>query len=57
MEISGNYYKVAFMIRVKPNKIRFNNSNPDFWVLNGDFGEIRPYRLLIKQVNGPYNYI
>ena len=51
MEINGNSYKVAFMLRVKPSKIRFNRQKPDYWVLNGDFAELRPYRLLIKQVN------
>jgi hypothetical protein len=54
MEISVNFYKVAFMLRVKPSKIRFNRQKPDYWVLNGDFAELRPYRLLIKQVNNQY---
>ena len=52
MEVNGHYYRVAFMLRVKPDKIRFSNSQKDYWVLNagnGDFSEIRPYRFLIKK--------
>ena len=48
MNINGHNYKAAFMLRVKPDKIRFSNSQPDYWVVNGDFAELRPYRLLIK---------
>ena len=42
------------MLRVKPDKIRYSNSQPDYWVLNagnGDFSEMRPYRFLIKKVS------
>ena len=52
LEVKNHKYKVAFMLRVKPDKIRY--SNPDIWVLNGgngDFSEIRPYRFLIKKVS------
>jgi hypothetical protein len=54
MEVNGHYYRVAFMLRVKPDKIRFSNSQKDYWVLNagnGDFSEIRPYRFLIKKAS------
>ena len=54
MEVNGHYYRVAFMLRVKPDKIRFSNSKKDYWVLNGgngDFSEIRPYRFLIKKAS------
>ena len=53
IEVNGYYYKVAFMLRVKPDKIRYSSSRDDYWVLNagdGDFSEIRPYRFLIKKV-------
>ena len=50
MKIQGKKYKVGFMLRVKPDKIRFPSSQPNFWVLNGDFSELRPYRLLIKKI-------
>ena len=53
IEVNGYRYRVAFMLRVKPDKIRYSNSQPDYWVLNagnGDFSEMRPYRFLIKRV-------
>ena len=48
MNINGHNYRAAFMLRVKPDRIRYSSSQPDYWVLNGDFSELRPYRLLIK---------
>ena len=39
------------MLRVNPEKIRVPVGRPDFWVLNGNPDEIRPYRILIKKVN------
>ena len=51
MKVKGHSYKVAFMLRVKPDKIRYSSSQPNYWVVNGDFSELRPYRLLIKPIN------
>ena len=48
MNINGHNYKAAFMLRVKPDRLRYSSSRPDYWVVNGDFSELRPYRLLIK---------
>ena len=48
MNINGHNYKAAFMLRVKPDKIRISSSTTNYWVVNGDFAELRPYRLLIK---------
>ena len=48
MNINGHNYRAAFMLRVKPDRLRYSNSQPDYWVVNGDFSELRPYRLLIK---------
>ena len=49
-EINGKKYKMAFMLRVKPDKIRFNNEYPNEWVLNEKTtDEIRPYRILLKE--------
>ena len=39
------------MLRVKPDKIRCPKTHKNYWVLNGNFSELRPYRLLIKRVN------
>ena len=51
--VNGFAYKVGFMLRVKPDKIRYSSSCPSYWVLNagdGNFSEMRPYRFLIKKV-------
>ena len=52
IDVNGFKYKVAFMLRVKPDKIRYGAECPNYWVLNagnGDFSEMRPYRFLIKK--------
>ena len=49
MEIEGVYYKIGFMLRVNPKKIRCPQAQKNYWVLNGNFDEIRPYRILVKQ--------
>ena len=46
----GKKYKIAFMTRVHPKKIRIPEKKPDYWVINGTDNEIRPYRILIKEV-------
>ena len=48
MTINGHNYQAGFMLRVHPQKVRISSSNPTYWVINGDFSELRPYRLLIK---------
>ena len=48
----GNYYqdyKCVFMCRVNPKTVRIAHSRPEYWVVNGNPNEIRPYRLLIKK--------
>ena len=49
-DYDGKQYKIAFMTRVKPEKIRIPENNEDCWVINGTDNEIRPYRILIKEV-------
>ena len=49
--INGHNYIMGFMIRVKPDKIRYYKYKNDYWVLNGDISEMRPYRILIKEKN------
>ena len=46
-----NGYKCVLMCRVNPDKIRIPQNENNYWILNGDFNEIRPYRLLIKKIN------
>ncbi len=43
--------RIVFQCRVNPDKIRQSRRHPDYWILNGNGQEIRPYRLLIKQEN------
>ena len=38
---------MGFMMRVKPDKIRISQSEPDYWVLNGTTDEMRPYRIMM----------
>ena len=46
----GKNYQIGFMTRVYPQKIRIPAEKQDFWVINGTDNEIRPYRILIKEV-------
>ena len=47
---NGKKYKMGFMMRVKPDKIRYSNSMKDYWVLDGNTEQLRPYGILIKEV-------
>ena len=54
-------FRIVFMLRVNPYKIRISQNEPDYWVFEGDYlqdktvrkfdDEVRPYRILIKQIN------
>ena len=48
---NGVKYKMGFMLRVKPDKIRIPQSNNQVWVVNGISEEIRPYGILLKRIN------
>lgn len=48
IRIGYNLYKVVFMCRVKPDKIRSPNEFKELWILNSDSLEIRQYRILVK---------
>ena len=48
--INRKYYKMGFMMRVKPDKIRISNANKYYWVLDGTTDEMRPYRIMLKEV-------
>ena len=49
--VNGKTYKMGFMMRVKPDKIRYSKNKPDYWVLNGTKDEMRPYRIMLKECN------
>ena len=51
--INGKKYVIALMVRVKPDKIRCPNGDDnlnDIWVLNSSNDEVRPYRILFKEI-------
>ena len=47
--INGKRYKMAFMLRVKPDRIRTSKEAPLEWILDGTTNEMRPYRILLKE--------
>ena len=47
--VEGKKFMMGFMMRVKPDKIRYSNNKKEFWVLNGTTDEMRPYRILVKE--------
>ena len=49
IDVDGDNYKVGFMVRVKPDKIRVSEKNKNIWVVNGNDNELRPYGILIKK--------
>ena len=48
--MGGVRYKVLLMCRVNPKKIRQPEGFKNCWILNSTPLEIRPYRILIKQI-------
>ena len=43
-------YKIGFMVRVNPKKIRVSARNTDIWIVDGKVDDIRPYRILVKEI-------
>ena len=50
VNFKGKRYKIAFMTRVHPKQIRCPEEKQEYWVINGTDNEVRPYRILIKEV-------
>ena len=48
--IFGRPHKIGIMCRVNPKKIRCPKENENYWFINGTDNEIRPYRILIKEI-------
>ena len=46
----GKNYKIGLMNRVRPDRIRCPEEKTDYWVINGTDNEVRPYRILIKEI-------
>ena len=50
IDVNDRKYKIVLMVRVKPDAIRQCKENNNYWIFNGTFNEIRPYRILFKEV-------
>ncbi len=48
IDFNGINYKVGFIVKLKPDKIRLQKTNKDLWVIKGNNNEIRPYVLFKK---------
>ena len=44
-------YRIVFQCRVNTETFRQSSIRPDYWILKGDGQEIRPYRILIKELD------
>ena len=49
IKVNGENYKVGFMVRVRPDKIRASEKNKKIWILSGNYSDLRPYGILLKQ--------
>ena len=47
---TNKQYLVGFMMRVKPDKIRYSNSKKNYWVLDRTKEQMRPYRIMVKEI-------
>ena len=50
VDINNKKYYAVLMVRVKPKAIRCPKTMESYWVVNGTTDEIRPYRILYKEV-------
>ena len=51
----GNEYKIVFMCRVCPEKVRISRAEPDYYVLDPNKDCIRPYRILLRDTRNIRN--
>ena len=49
-DIYNKKYKTVLMVRIKPKAIRKCKCMEDLLVVNGTCNEVRPYRILFKEV-------
>ena len=47
-------YKLVIMVRVNPSYLRIPSTQTDYWIVDGNTNQLRPYRLLIKDINNQY---
>ena len=50
LNIGGFEYKIMFMCRVNPSKIRQPENFQDCWILYPTPDEVRPYKILVKKI-------
>ena len=50
VDINNKKYYAVLMVRVKPKAIRCPKTMDSYWIVNGATDEIRPYRILYKEV-------
>ena len=60
VRFNGQNFKLVFMCRVNPKKVRISNNCNDYWIVSGEplnsnvlnrhDNEIRPYRILLKKI-------
>ena len=49
-------YNIIIMVRVNTKYIREPESAQDYWIVDGNSNQLRPYRLLIKEITGYRRY-
>ena len=49
INICNEDYIIVLMVRIKSSSIRCCEDAPEFWVTNGNFDEVRTYRILVKK--------
>ena len=47
-------YRIVIMVRVNPSYIREPTTMKGYWIVDGNSNQLRPYRLLIKEVGNAY---
>jgi hypothetical protein len=50
LKINEKLYKIILMVRVNNNSIRGCKDAKDYWVIKGSANDIRPYRILYKEI-------
>jgi hypothetical protein len=50
IQVNRKKYKILLMVRVKYDAVRECNDNLNIWTVNGNSDEIRPYRILYKEI-------
>jgi len=50
VETENKEYKIAFMCRVCPNKVRISSDEENYFVVDPNNDCVRPYRILLKEI-------